>query len=36
MAGEAEKAGMGNEKDVVELCKNMREELYGEQYARNG
>ncbi|MDR1019244.1 MAG: AbrB/MazE/SpoVT family DNA-binding domain-containing protein [Synergistaceae bacterium] len=36
MAEEAEKAGIGNEKDVVDLCKNVRSELYNKRYARNG
>ena len=36
MEGEAERAGIGNEEDVVELCKNVRRELYNERYARNG
>ena len=36
MEGEAEKAGICNEDDVIELCKNVREELYSERYARNG
>jgi AbrB family looped-hinge helix DNA binding protein len=36
MSGEAEKAGILNEEDVAELCKDVRRELYGERYARNG
>jgi AbrB family looped-hinge helix DNA binding protein len=36
MEGEAEKAGIKNEDDVVKLCKNVRKELYEERYARNG
>ena len=33
MAGEAEKAGINNEEDVVALCKDVRKELYTERYA---
>jgi AbrB family looped-hinge helix DNA binding protein len=36
MAGEAEKSGIVNEEDVVDLCKNVRSELYSKRYARNG
>jgi len=36
MEEEAEKAGIDNEDDVIELCKNVRGELYAERYARNG
>jgi hypothetical protein len=32
----AEKAGIEDEEDVVELCKDVRKELYGKRYARNG
>jgi AbrB family looped-hinge helix DNA binding protein len=35
MKGEAEKAGIACEADVVELCKDVRRELYRERYARN-
>ena len=36
MKGEAEQAGINNEEDVVNLCKEVREELYRERYADNG
>jgi AbrB family looped-hinge helix DNA binding protein len=36
MEGEAEKAGISDEVDVAELCKDVRKELYAERYARNG
>ena len=36
MEGEAEKAGITNEEDVVALCKNVRMELYEKRYASNG
>jgi AbrB family looped-hinge helix DNA binding protein len=36
MAGEAEKSGIGNEEAVVDLCKNVRSELYNKRYASNG
>ena len=36
MEGEAEKAGIKSEDDVVKLCKDVRKELYEERYARNG
>lgn len=36
MRGEAEKAGLENEEDVVDLCKEVRGELYRERYASNG
>ena len=36
MEEEAVKAGINDEEDVVELCKKVRRELYGERYARNG
>ena len=36
MEGEAEKASINDEKDVVELCKNVRRELYDKRYACNG
>jgi AbrB family looped-hinge helix DNA binding protein len=36
MYGEAEKAGLNDEEDVVKLCKDVRKELYSERYARNG
>jgi AbrB family looped-hinge helix DNA binding protein len=36
MEGEAEKAGVNDEKDVARLCKDVRKELYDERYARNG
>ena len=33
MKGEAEKAGLQSEEDVVALCKETRRELYEERYA---
>ena len=36
MEGEAEKASLDSEEDVVELCKSVRKELFAERYARNG
>jgi hypothetical protein len=35
MKGEAKKAGITCEADVVELCKEVRRELYLERYACN-
>lgn len=35
MKGEAEKAGITCEDDVVELCKDVRRELYRERYVGN-
>jgi AbrB family looped-hinge helix DNA binding protein len=35
MEGEAEKAGISCEEDVVELCGEVRKELYRERYAHN-
>jgi hypothetical protein len=35
MEGEAEKAGISDEGEVAELCKDVRKELYAKRYARN-
>ena len=35
MEGEAEKAGIMNDDDVIELCANVRRRLYEEKYASN-
>jgi AbrB family looped-hinge helix DNA binding protein len=36
MEGEAAKAGINDDEDVIELCKNVRKELYNARYACNG
>ena len=35
MEGEAEKAGIRNEDDIVKLCADVRRELYRKKYADN-